>query len=113
MRYLLRIMANNWSNIPIQMPGGELLPHMSARRRTEMIDALFEGTGGFERARAWIEASDENYGKFFLGPYARGAVRSSNVEVKAPTTLEDIISQLDAGEHAKVINGEANNDGDE
>lgn len=97
-------MARDWSHLPIAMPGGTLMPHVSAKLRTEMIDALFVGAGGFERALAWIEKSDDNYGDFFK-VWAKGAVRSTNVELHADDSVEALLAKLDAGEHAKVIDG--------
>jgi hypothetical protein len=87
------------------MPGGDLAPYMSGRLRTRMIDALFEATGGFERAKAWIEANDENYKEFFK-LYAKGAIRPTVIEATATEGLEDMLARLDAGEHAKVVEGE-------
>lgn len=79
---------------------------MSARLRTETIDALFVASGGFERALDWINKSDENYAEFFK-MWARGAVRSTNVELGVDDSVEALLARLDAGEHARVINGEA------
>lgn len=101
-------MSSKWSNLPVQMPGGTLMPHMSARLRTEMIDALFVGAGGYEKALAWVEKSDDNYGEF-LKIWAKGAVRSSNVEVGVSEGVEALLDKLDQAaraENAKVINGE-------
>lgn len=95
----------DWGNLPIAMPGGSMMPHMSARLRTEMIDALFVGAGGFERALAWIEKDDDNYGEFFK-IYAKGAIRSTNVELSADDSVEALLSKLDAGEHARVIDND-------
>jgi len=99
-------MSQKFSHLPVAMPGGPLAPHMSAKLRTEMVDALFVGAGGFDRALTWINKSDENYGEFFK-IYARGAVRSSNVELTADDSVENLLSRLDAGENARVINGKA------
>jgi hypothetical protein len=81
-----------------------MMPHVSAKLRTEMIDALFIGAGGFERAQAWIDKSDDNYGEFFK-IWAKGAVRSTNIELSADDSVEAMLAKLDAGEHAKVIDG--------
>lgn len=97
--------ARDWSHLPIAMPGGAMMPHISARLRTEMIDALFIGSGGFDRALAWINASDDNYGDFFK-IYAKGAIRSTNVQLEADDSIEALLARLDAGEHATVINGD-------
>lgn len=95
----------DWSHLPIAMPGGAMMPHISARLRTEMIDALFVGSGGFERAQAWIDKSDDNYGEFFK-IWAKGAVRSTNVELSADSSVESLLLELDAGQHARVINND-------
>lgn len=86
------------------MPGGSLLPHMSARMRTETIDAVFHNVGGAERLTAWVEQSDDHYGKF-LEIWARGAVRSSNVEVSASEGVEALLDKLDRADNAKLIEG--------
>lgn len=99
-------MSDKWSHLPVALPGGSLLPHMSARLRTETIDALFVGTGGFNRALAWIEKSDDNYGEFFK-IWAKGAVRSSNVEVGVSEGVEKLLDQLDERERAKTIDATA------
>lgn len=79
---------------------------MSARLRTETIDAVFQGAGGPEKLLAWVEANDENYAKF-VEIWARGAVRSSNVEVTASEGVEALLEKLDRAENAKLIEGHA------
>jgi hypothetical protein len=97
-------MTVKWNNLPVALPGGSLLPHMSARLRTETIDALFVGAGGFEKALAWIEANDDNYAEFFK-IWAKGAARSTNVEVGISDGVESLLEKLDAAERAKTIDG--------
>lgn len=81
-----------------------MMPFMSARLRTQVIDALFEASGGFERALAWIDKDDANYGEFFK-IYAKGAIRPTQIEHTASESLEDALAKLDAGEHARVVEG--------
>lgn len=95
-----------WSHLPTAMAGGSLLPHMSAKLRTEMIDAVFHGVGGADKLRAWVEASDENY-KTFFEVWARGAVRSTNVELGVTEGVEALLEKLDRAENAKLIDGTA------
>lgn len=95
-----------WSHLPVAMPGGSLLPHMSARMRTETIDAVFHNVGGAEKLTAWVEANDENYAKF-VDIWARGAVRSSNVEVSASKGVEALLEDLHRADNAKLIDGSA------
>lgn len=74
-----------------------------------MMDALFEGAGGFDRALAWIEKNDDNYAEFFK-LYARGQARATNVEHNMGEGVEKLLEQLDErerAENAMVINGVA------
>ena len=91
------------------MPSGALLPHMSARLRTETIDALFVGAGGFERALSWIQKSDANYEEFFK-LWAKGAARHTNMEIGVSEGVEALLEKLDEQDRASratVINGHA------
>jgi hypothetical protein len=92
-----------WSALPVTMPDGQLMPHMSARARTAMVDAVFQGAGGFERMLAWVEKSDENYGEFLTKIWAKGAAKVSSTELNVSGGVEDLLAKLDAGEHARVV----------
>lgn len=98
-------MSRRWT-LPEGLPGGDLIPMMSARRRTELVDALFEASGGFQRALAWIDKSDDNYGEFFIKVWAKGAIRPTQIEDHRASDIEELLARLDAGEHAKVVNPE-------
>ena len=90
-------------DLPTQMPGGDLMPYMSAVARSNMMDAVFYHVGGFARLVAWTEKNDENY-KEFIKLWAKGAIRATQVQnMTPPTAVEDLLARLDAGEHAKVI----------
>lgn len=95
-----------WSHLPVSLPEGGLLPHLSARLRTETIDAIFEMSGGPEKMLSWVEKNDANYGEF-LKMWARGAVRSSNVEVNAGKSIEDLLERLDHAEASQLIDATA------
>ena len=66
------------------------------------MDALFEGAGGFNRALAWIESSNETYGDFFK-LWARGAVRATNLEVGVSEGVENLLDKLDQAERTQTI----------
>lgn len=99
-------MAHDWSSVPSVLPVGDMLPATSAKLRMRVFDTVFVMIGGTEAFAAWAGANDENRGKFYQ-MYSRGAARSTNIELTAGVGVEDIISQLDAGEHARVINAVA------
>ena len=104
---IAQAMSNKWTHLPVTVAdGGGLLPHMSARLRTEIIDAVFHGSGGAERLLAWVDKSDENYGKF-LEIWARGAVRSTNVELGVSEGVEAMLEKLDRAQNAQLIDSEA------
>lgn len=88
------------AKFPTVTRSGDILPGLSGRRRQEQMDALYEASGGFQRALAWLEKSDENWEKFFLGPYAKGAQRAVTVEHAAGAGLEDLIEKMDRAGNA-------------
>lgn len=92
-----------WNHLPVPMPGGAMLPHLSARMRTATVDAVFQMTGGAERLADWAN-KPENYGDFVTKVWAKGMAKSVSAELTADTqSLEGLLAQLDAGEHAKVV----------
>lgn len=91
---------SNEVGFPTVLPGGYLLPHMSARLRTQIMDTLFQITGGVERAQAWIEKSDENYGEFFK-MWAKGQARQTAVEHNVGPSVEQMIDRLDERDRKK------------
>jgi hypothetical protein len=93
-----------WGGLPATLPGGDLLPHMSAKRRRQTIDALYVGAGGDARALDWINKSDENYGEFFK-IWAKGEAKATSVEVGVGEGVEDLLDRLDRAENAQLING--------
>ena len=95
----------NWSHLPISSPDGTLIPHLSARYRTQMMDAVFVGSGGFDRMLAWVNKSDDNYGDF-LKMWARGQAKATSVEVGLGEGVESMLAHLDAGENARVVSGD-------
>ena len=79
---------------------------MSARLRTELIDATFDRIGGAERLADWAGKNEANFETFVTKIWAKGAARPQQVEHTADSSIEEILKRLDAGEHAKVINGD-------
>ena len=93
-----------WGDLPTSLPGGALMPHMSARRRQEVVDAVFYESGDFQRLVAFTNASDENYQFFLQHLWGKGLPKVSSAEVNVSSEgIEDLISKLDAGENAKLI----------
>jgi hypothetical protein len=82
-------------NLPLAVPGGEMLPHMSARRRTEIIDQVFDSVGGPERLAAWAGKNDENYGDFITKIWGKGAARVTSAEIGISPGVEGLIKQLE------------------
>lgn len=90
-----------WKHLPISLPNGGMLPHLSGRMRTAVVDAVFQMTGGTERLADW---ADKNYGEFITKVWAKGMSKPISVEVSEDGSLEDLLAALDGGEHAKIIN---------
>lgn len=93
----------NWNHLPVSLPEGGLLPHVSARLRRQTIDAVFEMTGGTERLAAWAEKSDDNYKVFVTQVWAPGQAKSANVELGVSDGLEAMLDKLDRAERAQTI----------
>ena len=99
-------MARPWS-LPASLPSGDLMPYMSARRRHEIADIVFESCGGIERMTAWADRSDANYETFLTKIWIKGSLRAANPEEQASANdVESLLARLDAGEHAMIINGD-------
>jgi hypothetical protein len=95
--------------LPIALPGGQLMPHMSARRRHEIIDTVFEMVGGVERLAHQVEKNDESYWEF-MKLWGKGLPRAVATEHSATASVEGLLDKLDAldrSDKATVINGEA------
>lgn len=99
---------SKWDQFPMTVPGGGLMPHVSARLRQETVDAVFQAAGGFDKLLAFTESSEDNY-KFFLQHlWGKGLPRVTNAEVSVDADgVEALLAKLDAGEHARVISPDA------
>lgn len=90
--------------LPTSLPGGELMPHMSAKLRTSVVDAVFEATGGFERMADWANKPD-NYGEFITKVWAKGVAKPVSHELTMSDGVESLLDKLDQEERAKTIEG--------
>lgn len=90
----------DWKHLPVSLPGGGMLPHISGRMRTATVDAVFHMMGGTERLADW---ASKNPGEFYTKVWAKGMSKPISLEVQADGSLEDLLASLDAGEHARVI----------
>ena len=73
-----------------------------------MIDAVFEGLGGFQAMLAWAEKDHDSRTEFYK-MYAKGAAKATSVEVGVSDGVEALLEKLDQqdrSENAKVIDGE-------
>ena len=93
-----------WSSLPVALPDGSLVPHLSARHRTLMVDAVFEGIGGYEGFAAWA-GQPENRGDFYK-LWARGQAKATSIEHGVGDGVEGLLARLDAGESARVVSGD-------
>ena len=89
-------------NLPTALDGGELLPHVSARMRTQTIDAIYEGLGGPEAHLAHAQKNDENKTEFYK-LWGKGAARSGSVEVHASQGVESMLKKLDERDRQREL----------
>ncbi len=90
--------------LPTSLPGGELLPHMSARRRHEVCDIVFENIGGVERLTHEAGRDREAYWEF-MKLWSKGLPRAVATEHTVSDGLESMLERLDASERATLIEG--------
>lgn len=89
--------------LPTSLPGCDLMPYVSAKRRNQIVDTLFEMLGGVERMQAWAE---NNYGDF-MAIWAKGLPRNAATEHSLNTdSIENLLAKLDKAENAQLIDGE-------
>lgn len=91
--------------LPTSLPGGLLLPFMSARRRHEICDAVFESLGGVERLTHEADKNSEAYWEF-IKLWSKGLPRAVATEHSVSEGLEDMLERLDRAERARTIEGE-------
>jgi hypothetical protein len=80
---------------------------MSARRRHEIMDTVFEMTGGVERLVHQVNKDDASYWEF-LKLWGKGLPRVAAVEHGATVGVETLLEkldELDRSDNAKVIEG--------
>lgn len=91
---------------PLSLPGGQMMPHMSARRRHEIADTVFEMLGGVERLHHEANRDRESYWDFMKTIWAKGLPRAVASEPTASNEqVEEMLKRLDQAENAQVING--------
>jgi hypothetical protein len=86
-------------------PAGGLVPFMSARRRHEICDIVFENLGGTARLEHEANRDGDSFWKF-MALWAKGLPRAVSTEHSATTGVEDLLDRLDRAEKAKTISAD-------
>jgi hypothetical protein len=86
-------------------PAGGLVPFMSARRRHEICDIVFENLGGTARLEHEANRDADSFWKF-MALWAKGLPRAVSTEHSATTGVEDLLDRLDRSEKAKTISAD-------
>lgn len=89
---------------PTTTAAGLLVPFMSARRRHEICDIVFENLGGTRRLEHEAGKDSDSFWKF-MGLWAKGLPRAVSTEHTAGSGLEDMLDKLDKVANAKTIDG--------
>lgn len=94
--------------LPTTLSNGMMLPHMSARRRHEVGDIVFEMLGGVQRLHHEANRDSDSY-KWFVGTvWAKGLPRAVATESTNAGGVEDMLERLEkveAAEKSKTIDG--------
>ncbi len=87
---------------PMALPGGQMMPHLSARRRHEICDTVFEMLGGVERLHHEANRDKESYWDF-MKLWQKGLPRAVATEHSTTEDVEKLLEKLDRAETAKDI----------
>jgi len=88
--------------LPSSLPGHDLLPYVSAKRRSQIVDTIFEGLGGVERMQDW---ADKNYSEF-MAIWAKGLPKNSATEHTVNLdSVENLLDKLTREENADIVDG--------
>lgn len=86
------------TTLPATLPGGGLTPFMSAARRSQVADMVFEAAGGAERLARYAQANDAQYWQFIKDVWVKGLPRISSAEIDVGGDgLEALVDTLRAG----------------
>jgi len=83
-----------------------MVPFMSARRRHEIADIVFENLGGTERLTHEADKSSEAYWEFIKSVWAKGLPKALSTEHNVSDGVESLLDKLDLlerSENAVVI----------
>lgn len=81
-----------------------MLPHMSAKRRYEILDIAFEMTGGITRLAHEMNKSTEGYWEG-MKLWGKGLPKIASTEHSVTEGVESLLDRLDEAERAKTIEG--------
>lgn len=93
--------------LPMALPGGQLMPHLSAKRRHQVMDTVFEMLGGPERLHHEANRDRDSYWEF-MKMWAKGLPRAVATEHSVNNeSVEELLKRLDRADNARTINGTA------
>lgn len=94
--------------LPMTTGAGLMVPFMSARRRHEICDIVFEQLGGVERLAHEAGKDSDAYWQFMTKLWGKGLPRATSTEHSVDNGVETLLEALDKrnGGGAKVINGD-------
>lgn len=85
--------------LPSSLPGNMLMPHLSARKRNETCDVVFEMLGGTDRLYSEANRDREAYWEF-MKLWSKGLPRAVATEQTPGNGVEDMLDRLDDLERA-------------
>lgn len=82
------------------------MPYLSAKRRHEICDTVFEMVGGVERLAHEANRNSDAYWEF-MKLWSKGLPRAVATEHSASEGVENLLDKLDRAEKATLIEGTA------
>jgi hypothetical protein len=89
-------------NLPTALPSGSLIPHLSARRRHEVCDIVFEMLGGVEKLHYEAGRDREAYWEF-MRLWSKGLPRAVATEHSATEGVENLLAQLEQRKKDRMV----------
>lgn len=99
---MLQRAMSDTPKLPMGLPGGQLMPHLSARRRHEVLDTVFEMLGGPERLHHEANRDRDAYWEF-MKLWGKGLPRAVATEHSVNNeSVDELVKKLEARERGII-----------
>lgn len=90
----------NMKTLPAALPGGALLPYMSAQRFNQLAWTTFEAIGGFERL---AHEADKDFKWFMEKVFVKAQPKNLNVDATSSTGIEGLLAKAKQAQEEGIL----------